>query len=117
MTEEKTALPILDAVPQIDRLEVVVLVDNTHLALVPDLVTGDVAIERYRFPIEDEEPGRTVQSEFGLSLLLRSWQGDAKREVLFDFSYSAPALNMNADLLGLDPSALAAMVFTHGIAL
>lgn len=108
------APPVGETVPTIDDLEVRVIVDNTHLALVPDIAVGEVFLERYRFPIEDARPGRTLQSEFGLSLLLTSRRGDERRTVLFDFGYSAAAMNANADMLDLDPAALDAMVLSHG---
>lgn len=108
------APPLDGPVPVVDELEIAVVVDNTHLALVPDLAVGDLFLERFRFPIWDPAPGRTLLSEFGLSLLCTSRRGDETRRILFDFGYSAAAMVPNADLLGVEPAVLDALVLSHG---
>lgn len=111
---DNRATPIGEKIPIIDTLEVTVLVDNTHLALVPDIAVGDAYLERFRFPIEDEEPGRTLQSEFGLSLLLTSYIGDEQKNIVLDFGYSHRAMAINADILNLNAKKIDAMVLSHG---
>lgn len=111
---EKRAPAIGDNVPVIDTLEVRVIVDNTHMALVPDKPLGEAYLERFRFPLEDPEPGRTLQSEFGLSLLLTSYRGDEVRNILLDFGYSHHTMRTNADILDFQPEKIDAMVLSHG---
>jgi 7,8-dihydropterin-6-yl-methyl-4-(beta-D-ribofuranosyl)aminobenzene 5'-phosphate synthase len=62
----------------------------------------------------DKPPGRTLISEFGLSMHVESRHGTEVRNVLMDFGFTPEALNNNIDLLGIDPARLDAIVLSHG---
>jgi 7,8-dihydropterin-6-yl-methyl-4-(beta-D-ribofuranosyl)aminobenzene 5'-phosphate synthase len=59
-------------------------------------------------------PGRTLISEFGLSLHAESKRANETRNLLMDFGFTAQALNNNVDLLAIDTTALDALVLSHG---
>jgi 7,8-dihydropterin-6-yl-methyl-4-(beta-D-ribofuranosyl)aminobenzene 5'-phosphate synthase len=60
------------------------------------------------------DPRRTLQAEFGLSLAVRSWRGDVQRTVLVDCGYTPDTFRNNAELLGVDPATIDAVVISHG---
>jgi 7,8-dihydropterin-6-yl-methyl-4-(beta-D-ribofuranosyl)aminobenzene 5'-phosphate synthase len=108
------AAPAMGAIPEVDRVSVRVVVDSYQFAVAPSTEAGTVAIQRFGWAIGDEPPGKTLLSEFGLSLYAQSERGDAVRNVLIDFGYTPEAMVNNANLLGVDPASLDAMVLSHG---
>lgn len=101
-------------VPEVDRVAVRVLVDSYQIAVAPGLKVGNVDIRRFGWPIGDFPPGRALASEFGLSLHVKSRRDDETRQTLVDFGYTPQALINNADIIGIDPAALDALVLSHG---
>jgi len=67
-------------------------------------------------PIQEREvaPGRTLISEFGLSMHAESKRGNEARNLLMDFGFTHEALNNNNSLLAVNPSELDALVLSHG---
>jgi 7,8-dihydropterin-6-yl-methyl-4-(beta-D-ribofuranosyl)aminobenzene 5'-phosphate synthase len=108
------AAPVLGEVPEVDRLSVRVVVDCNQIAVAPNLKAGTVDIQRFGWGLSSSPPGRTLVSEFGLSLHAQSQRGSEIRNVLVDFGYTPQALNTNVALLGIDVAALDAMVLSHG---
>jgi metal-dependent hydrolase (beta-lactamase superfamily II) len=84
----------IGAVPEIDRLPVRVVIDSYQIAIAPSGKVGNVDI--------------------GLSLHAESRRGAQVRSVLIDFGFTGEALNNNAQLLGIDPASLDALVLSRG---
>ncbi len=61
-----------------------------------------------------DEPLRTLQNEWGLSLHAESARGPETRRVLLDFGYTPGTLLNNLSVLRIDPSRLDAMALSHG---
>lgn len=102
-------------VPEIDRVAVRVVVDNYQFAIAPSRKVANIEIEHFGWGIGGgKPPGRTLISEFGLSMHVESRRGDATRNVLMDFGFTPDALVNNANLVGIDPAALDALVLSHG---
>jgi 7,8-dihydropterin-6-yl-methyl-4-(beta-D-ribofuranosyl)aminobenzene 5'-phosphate synthase len=108
------AAPILGSVPEVDRVSVSVIVDNYQLAVTPSEKLGNVDIRRFGWGLSDKPPGKTLVSEFGLSLHVESRRGEEKRRILVDFGFTPEALVNNLDLLEIDPATLDALVLSHG---
>ncbi|ACK49753.1 beta-lactamase domain protein [Methylocella silvestris BL2] len=101
-------------VPEIDELTLSILVDSYQVAVGQDTKVGNLAIKRFGFAVSDAPPGPAIASEFGLSLYAASKRAGETRNALIDFGYTPGALNNNMRLLRLDPSALDALVLSHG---
>ncbi len=102
------------AIPEIDRLAVRVLIDSYQIAVAPSFKRDNVEVERFGWALGDAPPDKTIVSEFGLSLHAASVRGDQTRNVLVDFGFTSNALNINLELLGVDPSTFDALVLSHG---
>jgi 7,8-dihydropterin-6-yl-methyl-4-(beta-D-ribofuranosyl)aminobenzene 5'-phosphate synthase len=103
------------SVPEVDRVAVRVLVDSYQFAVAPSRKLTDVDIEHFGWGISDNKPpGKTLISEFGLSMHVESRRGTETRNVLMDFGYTPDALVNNSNLVGLDPAGLDALVLSHG---
>jgi 7,8-dihydropterin-6-yl-methyl-4-(beta-D-ribofuranosyl)aminobenzene 5'-phosphate synthase len=98
----------------VDRVSVRVVVGSYQFAVAPSTKAGTVELQRFGWVLGDEPPGKTLLSEFGLSLYAQSERGEAVRNVLIDFGYTPEAMVNNANLLGVDPASLDAMVLSHG---
>jgi 7,8-dihydropterin-6-yl-methyl-4-(beta-D-ribofuranosyl)aminobenzene 5'-phosphate synthase len=106
---------IAGKVPEIDRVAVRVVVDSYQFAVAPSRKLSDVEIEHFGWGIGDgKPPGKTLISEFGLSMHVESRRGTETRNVLMDFGFTPDALVNNANLVGIDPAALDALVLSHG---
>jgi 7,8-dihydropterin-6-yl-methyl-4-(beta-D-ribofuranosyl)aminobenzene 5'-phosphate synthase len=102
-------------VPEIDRVAVRVVVDSYQFAVAPSRKVSDVEIEHFGWGIGGgKPPGKTLISEFGLSMHVESRRGTETRHVLVDFGFTPDALVNNANLVGIDPAALDALVLSHG---
>ncbi|SAL48806.1 MBL fold metallo-hydrolase [Caballeronia concitans] len=109
------AEPLTGAVPTVDKLSIRVVTDSSYSALLPGGRTGTVDIVRFGLPLSPSHaPGRTLENEWGLSLLAHSTQGAQSRQVLIDFGYTPGTLNNNLELLKIDPAQLDALLLTHG---
>jgi 7,8-dihydropterin-6-yl-methyl-4-(beta-D-ribofuranosyl)aminobenzene 5'-phosphate synthase len=106
---------IAGKVPEIDRAAVRVLVDSYQFAVAPSRKVANVEIEHFGWGIGGGKgPGKTLISEFGLSMHVETQRGAETRNVLMDFGFTPDALVNNANLVGIDPAALDALVLSHG---
>jgi 7,8-dihydropterin-6-yl-methyl-4-(beta-D-ribofuranosyl)aminobenzene 5'-phosphate synthase len=102
-------------VPEIDRVAVRVVVDSYQFAVAPSRKVSDVEIEHFGWGIGGgKPPGKTLISEFGLSMHVESRRGTETRNVLMDFGFTPDALVNNANLVGIDSAALDALALSHG---
>src|SRR5204863_7600924 len=102
-------------VHEIDRVAVRVIIDSYQIAVAPSTKTGNVEIQRFGWGIGGgKPPGRTLVSEFGLSMHVETRRGAETRNTLVDFGFTPEALNTNVELLGIDPAKLDALVLSHG---
>ena len=106
------------AVEPVDVVVVTTLVDNVYDALLAsdDTITrAPLAAGTAQAP--QFEPGRTnvgLMAEHGFSALVTVRRGDTTTSVLFDTGLSPDAMVTNAGRLGLDLSAVHAVVLSHG---
>jgi 7,8-dihydropterin-6-yl-methyl-4-(beta-D-ribofuranosyl)aminobenzene 5'-phosphate synthase len=100
------------APPVVDKLTIQVLLDGAHDIFISGAGPADVRVERVRTPASFG--GRTLQSEWGLSLHLVSAKGTETKRYLLDFGYTGDALNANLDLLKVDVAAIDALILSHG---
>jgi 7,8-dihydropterin-6-yl-methyl-4-(beta-D-ribofuranosyl)aminobenzene 5'-phosphate synthase len=94
----------------VDRVEILFLIDNYVDSLLPDQEC--VA----RPPTADEE-GRMktpLLAEHGLSVLVRTFEGNTSHTVLMDGGVSVKGLLHNVDCLGVDLSSVEAVFLSHG---
>jgi 7,8-dihydropterin-6-yl-methyl-4-(beta-D-ribofuranosyl)aminobenzene 5'-phosphate synthase len=106
---------ISGSVPEIDRVAVRVVVDSYQFAVAPSRKVPNVEIEHFGWGIASEKPpGKTLISEFGLSMHVESRHGTETRNVLIDFGFTPDALVNNSNLVGIDPAGLDALVLSHG---
>jgi len=91
------------------------VVDSYQFAVAPSRKLADVDIQHFGWGVSlDKPPGRTLISEFGLSMHAETRRGTETRTVLQDFGFTPEALINNASLLGIDPTRLDALVLSHG---
>jgi 7,8-dihydropterin-6-yl-methyl-4-(beta-D-ribofuranosyl)aminobenzene 5'-phosphate synthase len=103
------------SVPEVDRLSVRTVVDSYQFAVAASKKVGPVDVQHFGWGISDDRPpGRTLISEFGLSMHAESQRGAETRNVLMDFGFTPEALVNNTALLGIDPARLDALVLSHG---
>jgi 7,8-dihydropterin-6-yl-methyl-4-(beta-D-ribofuranosyl)aminobenzene 5'-phosphate synthase len=106
---------ISGSVPELDGVAVRVLVDSYQFAVAPSRKLADVDIQHFGWGIsEDRPPGKTLISEFGLSMHAETRRGTETRNVLIDFGFTPEALTNNANLVGIEPGRLDALVLSHG---
>ena len=106
---------IAGKVPEIDRAALRVVVDSYQFAVAPSRKVANVDIEHFGWGIGGgKPPGKTLISEFGLSMHVESQRGTETRNVLMDFGFTPDALVNNVNLVGIDPAALDALVLSHG---
>ena len=101
-------------VPEVDRVAVRVVIDSYQVAVAPSARAGTVEINRFGWPLGPQPPRKALVSEFGLAMHVQSHIGAVTRQTLVDFGYTPEALNTNAEILGIDPAALDALVLSHG---
>ena len=106
------AAEIRIAPPVVDKLTMQVLLDGAHDVFISGAGTPDVGVERVRSPAAFN--GKTLQSEWGLSLHLASTKGSETKRFLLDFGFTGDALNTNLGLLKTDLSGIDALILSHG---
>jgi 7,8-dihydropterin-6-yl-methyl-4-(beta-D-ribofuranosyl)aminobenzene 5'-phosphate synthase len=109
------AQTIAGSVPEVDRLSVRIVVDSYQFAVAAGKRMGPVDVQHFGWGLSgDRPPGRTLISEFGLSMHAKSQRGSETRNVLVDFGFTPEALVSNMSLLGIDAAKLDALVLSHG---
>src|SRR5215467_14176507 len=84
-------------------------------ALMGSSKLADVDIQHFGWGVSgDKPPGRTLVSEFGLSMHAETRRGTETRNVLMDFGFTPEALINNSNLISVDPAGLDALVLSHG---
>jgi 7,8-dihydropterin-6-yl-methyl-4-(beta-D-ribofuranosyl)aminobenzene 5'-phosphate synthase len=77
-------------VPEVDAVSVRVVVDSYQFAVAASKKTGPVDIQHFGWGLsKDKPPGRTLISEFGLSMHAESKRGNETRNLLMDFGFTA----------------------------
>ena len=106
---------ISGSVPELDSMAVRVVVDSYQFAVAPSRKLADVDIQHFGWGLSgNKPPGKTLISEFGLSMLAETRRGTEKCNVLMDYGFTPEALINNTELLGIDPAGLDALVLSHG---
>jgi 7,8-dihydropterin-6-yl-methyl-4-(beta-D-ribofuranosyl)aminobenzene 5'-phosphate synthase len=114
-TRHAQAQGIARSIPVVDSLAVQVVIDDYQFAVAPGRNLDGVEVQHFGWGIRDDAPpGRTLVSEFGLAMYVESRRGPDVRRLLMDFGFTPAALINNIQLLGIDPSALDALVLSHG---
>ena len=109
------AQTIAGSVPEVDRVSIRVVVDSYQFAVAAGKKVGPVDIRHFGWGLSgDKPPGRTLISEFGLSMHAESKLGSETRHLLMDFGFTPEALVNNIDLLAIDPAELDTLVLSHG---
>src|ERR1700730_3235035 len=100
----------------VDRLEVLVLVDNVtdSLSSNPNLAVSEWMALMKAGRLELLSGRCTCCAHHGLSLLITAHVGGAKHTVLFDTGPEAATFMRNARILGVDFSEIEAVVLSHG---
>jgi len=96
------------ALPPVDSLEVLILVDNVSDAL---LASSDVA---RRPPMSLSPEREQLLAEHGYSLLLTVERDGTRHSILYDAGFSRLAALHNLDVLGVKINELRAIVLSHG---
>jgi 7,8-dihydropterin-6-yl-methyl-4-(beta-D-ribofuranosyl)aminobenzene 5'-phosphate synthase len=103
------------SIQPVDRCEVLVLVDNVTdiLSSVPASVTTE-AQNIFRAGARELSGRCLCCAHFGLALLITATRGSTRHTVLFDTGPEGYTIERNGVRLGVDFSALDAVVFSHG---
>jgi 7,8-dihydropterin-6-yl-methyl-4-(beta-D-ribofuranosyl)aminobenzene 5'-phosphate synthase len=105
---------VTGSLPELDRVAVRIVIDSYQFAVAPSRKLPNLDIQHFGWGLSDKPPGRTLVSEFGLAMHVESRRGNETRNILVDFGFTPEALLNNANLLGIDPMAVDALVLSHG---
>jgi 7,8-dihydropterin-6-yl-methyl-4-(beta-D-ribofuranosyl)aminobenzene 5'-phosphate synthase len=98
-----------DTLKEVDRVEIVTLIDN----YVDDLLEDTDIVVRSAHRKGEEIPRDTLVAEHGLSLLVTVHQGTKTHDILFDTGYSQIGVPHNMALLDIDLQRIEAIVMSH----
>jgi 7,8-dihydropterin-6-yl-methyl-4-(beta-D-ribofuranosyl)aminobenzene 5'-phosphate synthase len=101
---------------EVDRLEILVLVDNAtdSLSSTPRNVVPEFGLLLAAGRLPALSGAAICRAHHGLSLLLTAHVGDERRTLLFDTGPEGETLARNAAILGVDFGAVEAIVLSHG---
>jgi 7,8-dihydropterin-6-yl-methyl-4-(beta-D-ribofuranosyl)aminobenzene 5'-phosphate synthase len=101
---------------EVDALEVLVLVDNVtdSLSTNPPDVLPEWSVLLTGGKLRVLAGSATCCAHHGLSVLLTATKGGKRRTLLFDAGPAAATFQRNAEILGVDFSAIEAVVLSHG---
>ena len=103
-------------IPALDRVAVRIVTEDYQFAVAPGRKEDGLVVEHFGWGIGlDHPPGRTLVSEFGLSMHVESHRGDETRQVLMDFGFTPDALNNNLALIGVQLASLDALVLSQRV--
>jgi 7,8-dihydropterin-6-yl-methyl-4-(beta-D-ribofuranosyl)aminobenzene 5'-phosphate synthase len=106
------AAPVRITPPVVDKLTIQAVVDTNHDIFISGAQAPGVGVERVRSPAAFN--GKTLESQWGLSLHLVSTKGSDTRRYLLDFGFTPDVLANNLSLLKIDPAGLDALILSHG---
>ena len=95
---------------QVDKIEVITLVDNFTDILLP----GNDSVIRASFVKDFEISKNALLAEHGLSLLIKVTVGGETHSIILDTGYSNVAVPHNLEYLGLTIEDIEAIVLSHG---
>ncbi|HYZ24467.1 MAG TPA: MBL fold metallo-hydrolase [Rhodopila sp.] len=98
--------------PVIDKLTIQVIVDGQHDIFISGTQAPGIGVERVRAPASFN--GRTLESQWGLSLHLVSTRGTETRQYLLDFGFTPDVIGNNLELLKIDVAKVDALILSHG---
>ncbi len=99
-------IPLLE----VDRVEITTLQDNYVDLLASD---GSEVVQR-AIPLKGMEIKNSVLAEHGFSALVSVTAGGKRRDLLFDFGFSAHGAAFNAEALNLDLTSVEVLALSHG---
>ncbi len=102
--------PLPVSLKELDRVEVLTLMDN----FVDVLLEDTKVVSRPPKAIGTEIPTDTLLAEHGLSLLVKVQHGAEKHTILFDTGYNSMGVLHNMAKLAVDPNEMEAIVLSHG---
>jgi 7,8-dihydropterin-6-yl-methyl-4-(beta-D-ribofuranosyl)aminobenzene 5'-phosphate synthase len=102
--------PLPVSLKELDRVEVLTLMDN----FVDVLLEDTKVVSRPPKAIGAEIPTDTLLAEHGLSLLVKVQHGAEKHTILFDTGYNSMGVLHNMAKLAVDPNEMEAIVLSHG---
>jgi 7,8-dihydropterin-6-yl-methyl-4-(beta-D-ribofuranosyl)aminobenzene 5'-phosphate synthase len=105
-------VPVRITPPVVDKLTIQAVVDTNHDIFISGASVEGVGVERVRSPASFN--GRTLDSQWGLSLHLVSTKGNDTRRYLLDFAFTPEVLGNNLSLLKIDAAGLDALILSHG---
>ncbi len=108
------AQSVTGSLPELDRVAVRIVVDSYQFAVAPSRKLPNLDVQHFGWGLSDKPPRRTLVSEFGLAMHVESRRGNETRNTLVDFGFTPEALLNNVNLLGIDPTAVDALVLSHG---
>jgi 7,8-dihydropterin-6-yl-methyl-4-(beta-D-ribofuranosyl)aminobenzene 5'-phosphate synthase len=98
-----------DTLKEVDRVEIVTLIDN----YVDNLLKDTDIVTRPPHAAGEEIPRDTLVAEHGLSLFVTVHQGTKTHTILFDTGYSQIGVPHNITLLGIELQRIEAIVLSH----
>jgi 7,8-dihydropterin-6-yl-methyl-4-(beta-D-ribofuranosyl)aminobenzene 5'-phosphate synthase len=114
-TSPLNADPLTGPVPTLDHVAVRIVTEDYQFAVSPSQKLDGLAVQHFGWGISPgHPPGRTLASEFGLSMHVETHKGEEAKQILIDFGFTPEALNNNLELTGIDASKLDALVLSHG---
>src|SRR5258705_3078330 len=105
---------VTGSLPELDRVAVRIVIDSYQFAVAPSRKLPNLDVQHFGWGLSDKPPRRTLVSEFGLAMQVESRRGNETRNILVDFGFTPEALVNNTTLLGIDPTAIDALVLSHG---
>jgi 7,8-dihydropterin-6-yl-methyl-4-(beta-D-ribofuranosyl)aminobenzene 5'-phosphate synthase len=105
---------VTGSLPELDRVAVRIVIDSYQFAVAPSRKLPNLDVQHFGWGLSDKPPRRTLVSEFGLAMHVESRHGNETRNIMVDFGFTPEALLNNANLLGIDPVAIDALVLSHG---
>lgn len=99
----------------VDRIEVLVLVDNVtdNLSLVPDYVENEWP-RLWKKGLRRLSGSCLCCGAHGLSCVITAWRGDTAHTLLFDTGPDESVFERNVDRLGFDMGSVESVVLSHG---
>lgn len=98
--------------PIVDRVVIREITDNQHNIFLKPLERPGLSVARTGFPAAPQ--GKTLESEWGLALHIELMKGSETRRYLLDYGFTSNVYLNNLDLMKIDPTAIDAMILSHG---